>query len=93
MERQDIAQTRGLQALGWLAAEEGLLEAFLHMSGGTIADLRENAQSPAMLAAVLDFILQEDRWVIACAAALGCAPQLLVEDRAVLGGGDLRHWT
>jgi hypothetical protein len=93
MERQDIAQTRALGALGWMAAQEGLLEAFLHMRGGSVDDLRENAQRPATLAAVLDFILQEDRWVIDCAAALGCRPQLLVEDRAVLGGGDRRHWT
>lgn len=93
MERQDIAQTRALQALGWLAGQDGLLDGFLHMSGASLADLRAQAQEPAFLAALLDFILQQDAWVIDCAEALGVAPQDLVDARAVLGGGDIRHWT
>ncbi|MDV7272239.1 DUF3572 domain-containing protein [Thioclava sp. A2] len=93
MDRQDIAQTRALQALGWLAAQDGLLDAFLNNSGASLEDVRRNAGDPAFLAGVLDFVLMQDDWVLSCAEALSCPPQTLVEDRAVLGGGDQMHWT
>ena len=91
--RHDSAQLLAIRALGWLAAEREILDAFLGQSGASVEDLRKGAAQPAFLCAVLDHILTEDRWVLACAGELGAPPSALVEARAVLGGGDLRHWT
>jgi len=91
--RQDQAQILGLQSLAWLAAEDGLFDAFLASSGGDAAQVRAAAEDPAMLASVLDFILQSDDWVISCAEATGVAPEALMTARLVLGGGDRMHWT
>lgn len=92
MER-DFAQVTALQALAWLAAQDGLFEGFLAQSGASAAQLRAEAHSPAMQRAVLEYIMLDDAWVIECAAALGLAPLTLAMARDVLGGGDRMHWT
>jgi len=91
--RQEMAQVLGLRVLGWLVAQDGLLEAFLGQSGASLAELRGRAEDPALLCAVLDHVLLADASVLECAAALGVAPEEIGIARAVLGGGDRMHWT
>jgi hypothetical protein len=92
-DRRDSAHVLAIKALGWLAARDDLFEAFLTNSGASASDVRENAASPAFLCGALDFVLMQDQWVLDCAGALATEPQSLVEARAILGGGDMRHWT
>ncbi|KEO52878.1 DUF3572 domain-containing protein [Thioclava pacifica] len=91
--RQESAQILAIRALGWMAAQEGLIEGFLSVSGASVEDLRAQAQDSDFLAGVLDYLLMEDRWVLDCSSDLGEAPEAFMQARAVLGRGDLRHWT
>lgn len=90
---RDEAELIGVGALGWLAADDEILPIFLSLSGGSLADLRDGAADPATLGAVLDFVLTEDRWVLASAAHCGVAPERLAVARALLPGGGAPHWT
>ncbi|MEQ6248539.1 DUF3572 domain-containing protein [Sulfitobacter sp. HNIBRBA3233] len=94
MAKQDQgAETIALQALGWLVANDDLLPVFLGATGASEADLRSSAGSPAFLAAVLDFLLMDDAWIIACADDIAIAPERLAEARRALPGGEGVHWT
>jgi hypothetical protein len=93
MSRQDSAETIGLQALGWLAANEDLLPVFLGASGASLADLAEGARKPEFLGAVLDFILMDDAWVVGFCDTVGLAYPAPAEARAWLPGGEATHWT
>lgn len=87
------AETTALQALGWLVGNEDLLPVFLGATGASEGDLRAQAEDPAFLASVLDFIMMDDAWVIACCDAHGLPYPRLAEARALLPGGEAVHWT
>lgn len=53
----DQAEVLGIKALGWLAANEELLPVFMGASGASLSDLRDRAQDPNFLGAVLDLSL------------------------------------
>jgi hypothetical protein len=53
----ESAEILGLQALGWLAGEPDGLERFFQASGTDAAQLRQSAEDPALLGAVLAFLL------------------------------------
>ena len=91
--RQDQAETIGLQALAWLAAEDELFGTFLGASGAGAADVAEAAGKPEFLGAVLDFVMMEDAWVMAFCDANGLAYTQPMAARAVLPGGQAFHWT
>lgn len=92
-----MAETVALAALGWLAGQDDLWPVFLGATGADAAALRSGIRAGAadleFLAAVLDFILMDDAWVIAAAAAQKIAPERLAQARAVLPGGAAVHWT
>lgn len=91
--QQDRAEEIALIALGWLAANEDLLPVFMGASGAGPDDLRNGAGDPAFLASVLDFLLMDDAWVIACCEAAGMAYETLMQARQTLPGGALPNWT
>lgn len=88
----DAAETFALQALGWLAANDDLLPVFLGSTGASEADLKRRAGDPVFLAAVLDFLLMDDAWVIGLCDHLGVAYQTLPAARAALPGGAEVSW-
>lgn len=92
MDRDD-ARILALKALGWLAGDDEVFTAFLGASGASAEDVRAQADQPAFLLSVLDFILQSDDCVLACAAAVQAKPEAIGMARAVLGGRDRMHWT
>ncbi len=59
------AETIAITALGWLVTNDELLPVFLGASGATAQDLAAGAQDPTFLAAVLEFLTMDDRWVTA----------------------------
>lgn len=82
-----------IQALGWMAADDEIFPVFLTATGASLSELRARASDPEFLAAVLDFLLQDDRWVVAFCDARGhpyTAPQAA---RAALPGGAEMNWT
>ncbi len=58
--RAETAETLALQALGWLAGIDEAVDRFLALSGLSATELRDRAEDPELLAAVVDFILSED---------------------------------
>ena len=87
------AEVVALRALGWIAGQEDLLGLFMGASGARPEDMRDRAQDPAFLGAVLDFLLTEDRLVIAFCDAERLPYTAPGVARAALPGGAAMHWT
>ncbi|HMO08328.1 MAG TPA: DUF3572 domain-containing protein [Paracoccaceae bacterium] len=92
-DRQEIAETLALGALGWLADDADRAGAFLAETGTAPGQLAALASDPAFLGAVLDHVLAEDDRVLALAAHLGLPPERIAAARAGLPGGDAPNWT
>ena len=90
---RNAAETVALGALSWLVGNEDLLPVFLGSTGASQDDLRGAVTDPDFLGSVLDFILMDDAWIIACCDAQGLPYTRLAEARQVLPGGEARHWT
>jgi Protein of unknown function (DUF3572) len=93
MSRPESAEITALQALGWLVSQPDLLGAFLNASGAGQGDLAGLARDPVFLAALVDFLLEDDARIMACADALGLPYPALRDARAGLPGGLDPHWT
>jgi hypothetical protein len=89
----EVAQTIALQALGWIAANDEVFPLFLAATGANLGDLKMRATDPDFLGAVLDFVMQDDQWVIAFCEAAGHAYTLPQTARAALPGGEATNWT
>lgn len=87
------AEIFSLQALGWLAGDEDLLPVFLGASGMGAEDLRTRAGDAEFLGALLDFLMMDDKWVIACCEALGVPGQTVRQARLALPGGAQMDWS
>ena len=91
--KQEIAETVGLQALAWLAGNDEIFPVFLGSSGASATDLKDRAQDPAFLAAVLDFICMDDAWVTGFCDNAGLGYDQPMRARHALPGGDEMNWT
>lgn len=91
--RQETAESLALGALSWMISQTDIIERFLGESGLSPGDLAIAATEPEFLAAVVDFILTQDDWVIAASAALDLSATRFVELRAALPGGAVPDWT
>ncbi|SMX49296.1 DUF3572 domain-containing protein [Maliponia aquimaris] len=90
---REVAETVGLQAVAWLAANDDLLPVFLGATGASEADFRASLQDPAFQGAVLDFLLMDDAWITAFCSEQDLEPLLPMLARAHLPGGETVHWT
>jgi hypothetical protein len=57
---QELAEIRAVGVLGWLAGQEELFPVFLGATGTSEADLRSRAGEAEFLAAVMDFLMNDD---------------------------------
>lgn len=87
------SETLALRALEWIVGNEDLLPVFLGSTGATEHDLRAGAVRPEFLAAVLDFLLIDDAWVVAFCDTMGVPYDRLLQARATLPGGAQVNWT
>lgn len=87
------AEAIALSVLSWLIAEDDMRGVFMGATGCDADALREGAGSPEFLASVLDFLLMDDAWVLACAEATGHAPDAFMAAHLALPGGAQTHWT
>lgn len=92
-QSRESAETVGLQCLSWLIGNEELLPVFMGTSGVSEEDMRNDAGDPAFLAAVLDFVLLDDAWVMDFCAAQGLPNDAPRAARAALPGGQEVNWT
>lgn len=89
---REAAETLGLQCLNWLAGNDELLPVFMGATGAAVADFRDRAQDPDFLAAVLEFVLLDDAWVVEFCRTQGLAGDLPRQALAALAGGDGEAW-
>ncbi len=80
------AETLALEALAFLAADERYLGALLAQAGWTLAELRAQAGEPHVLAGILDFVLADERLLLAYCEAAGHSPTLVARARRALPG-------
>lgn len=93
MKNTTQAETIAVLALTWISADPELSAGLLGMSGADPSDLRTQAQNPEFLGFVLDYILQQDEWVIAFCDAHNLGYDSIAPARATLPGGDIPNWT
>lgn len=87
------AEAIALQCLSWLIANDDLRGVFMGASGLGEDELRTRYSDPEFLAAVLDFLLMDDAWVIQCCDTQGLAYDTIGQARASLPGGQMVNWT
>lgn len=87
------AEDLACAAVAWLAADGEVSAAFLAETGANPQALRAAAKDPAFLAAIVDFILADERWARGFCTAQGITAETLHAARAHLPGGDSPHWT
>ena len=75
-----------MKVLTFLAGESDELGRFLALSGLAPEELRERAGDPLLLAAVLDFVLADDKLLLAFAAGEGVDAKLVHTARRALPG-------
>ncbi len=87
------AEQIALSALIWLASQEEILPVFLGASGANAEDIRGQAENPAFLGSVLDFLTMDDAWVVAFCDANGFKYEDPLMARYALPGAEMVHWT
>lgn len=87
------AEQIGVAALVWLAANEELFPVFLGSCGATADTLREQAENPAFLGSVLEFLTMDDAWVMAFCDVEGMKYDDPLRARYALPGSEHVHWT
>lgn len=91
--QQESAQLLALRALAWLAADAERIGAFMAATGAGPEDLRARAQDADFHLAILDFLLMDDRQVIAFCDDHGLPYTAPLSARAALPGGTETDWT
>lgn len=90
--KQDRAETLALQALAWMAADDDMAARFAGATGANLSEARDRLQDPVFLASVLEFLLMEDRWVMAFCDAHGLPYEAPMQALMALPGGRRDEW-
>jgi len=80
------AEETAIAALGFLAEESERLERFLALSGLGPENLRQAASAPGFLLGVLEYMVTDERLLLAFAARQGAPPEEVERARMTLGG-------
>ena len=81
---QDDAEKLAIDALTFLAADEGRMARFIAATGYGLAAIRAEAGSPDFLAAVLDFLMEDESLLLVFAGHTGFDPRKIAVAREVL---------
>lgn len=90
---QENAEVLALKVLSWLAGNDDLLPVFQGATGASDDDIRQGAQDPVFLGAVLDFVMMDDAWVVQCCDTVHLKYDQLYLARQALPGGEQVNWT
>lgn len=91
--QRESAQMLALRALAWLAADAERIGGFMAATGAGPAELAARAQDADFQLAILDFLLMDDRQVIAFCDDEGLPYTAPLSARAALPGGAEPDWT
>ena len=73
-----------LRVVGWTVSEQGRAERVLALTGLDPQTLRQSLTQPSTLRAMLDFVLDHEPDLFACADALGVKPEAIAAARRSL---------
>ena len=90
---KEIAETRALEVLTWVLAEDDLIQVFMDATGASQDDLRSNTSNHEFLISILDFVLMDDSWVISCSKFMNINPSQIQVIKMSLDGGQEVNWT
>ena len=82
----EAAETLALEALAFLASDERRLGALLAQAGWTLPELRAGLADSHVLAGILDFVLSDERLLVAFCEVSGCGPETPMRARRALPG-------
>ena len=87
------AEIYALKATDWLISRQALVEVFMSSTGVSEITIEHEFHDGVFLAAVLDFLLLDDNWVIDACQAIGLEPEAMAVVRQLLPGGEKVNWT
>ena len=88
---REAAEALAIQALNFLATEPERLGRFLALSGLGPESIRAAAAESGFLAGVLAYLGEDERLLVAFAAAAGVTPAEVDRARRLLAGGDFER--
>lgn len=83
------AEGLAIEALGFIAADNALLERFMDITGIIAGDIRQAAQGQGFLAGILSFLLNHEPTLLEFCQAAQHAPETIERAFAVLPGGNV----
>lgn len=91
--KPERAEQIAISALTWLASDDELFPVFLGASGASADELRAQAENPAFLGSVLEFLTMDDAWVVRFCDENGLKYEDPLRARYALPGAQSVHWT
>jgi hypothetical protein len=82
----ESANEIAVDALAWLAADPERLDRFLALTGLAHDSIRAAASQPGFLSAVLEHLCADEATLLAFAAEIGKAPEIIGASRDMLAG-------
>jgi hypothetical protein len=82
---RQTAEMLAVQALAFIAEDDGLLSGFVASTGIAVQSIRDAAREPNFLAGLLEHILADENLLIAFAASAGIDPAEVARARQALG--------
>lgn len=83
---RDGAEALALQMLTFLLTEPERLSRFLALTGISLADLRQDALTPELQTATLDYLLSDESLLLTFCQESGIPPETVAPAYALLGG-------
>src|ERR1700720_1710184 len=84
---RQTAEMLAVQALAFIAEDDGRLSGFVASTGIAVQSIRDAAREPNFLAGLLEHILADENLLIAFAASAGIDPAEVAPARQALGEG------
>ena len=82
---RQTAEMLAVQALAFIAEDDGRLSGFITLTGIAVQSIRDAAREPNFLAGLLEHILADENLLIAFAASAGIDPAEVARARQALG--------
>ena len=79
------AEMLAVQALAFIAEDDGRLSGFIALTGIAVQSIRDAAREPNFLAGLLEHIVADENLLIAFAASAGIDPAEVARARQALG--------
>lgn len=87
------AEIYAIKVTNWLISNQDLLDVFMSSTGVSEETIKSDFHDGEFLAAVLDFLLLDDNWVIDACDVMQLEPDAMHTARLLLPGGERVNWT